>query len=118
MGEHTPLRLVHQFFVHSAHRAIRPRSRSNKDQNTAVDTLTRQEESGQVPHYRVFGMTARILVDAARIAFAREPEFAHNSHFGDEEMISKLRRLGRLRDERRPGEELTREMMERAAKLS
>lgn len=118
-GKPTPRnRIVHQFFVRSANHAIKPRSTSNKAQNAAVDTLTQQEESGQVQHYRVFGMTARIIVDAARVAFAREPEFEHNSHFGDEEMIAKLRRLGRLSEVRRPGDELTREMMERAAKLS
>lgn len=113
-----PSGIVHQFFVRSANHAIKPRSPGNKAQNAAIDTLTQQEESGRVQHYRVFGMTARIIVDAARVAFAREPEFEHNSHFGDEEMIAKLRRLGRLSEVRRPGDELTREMMERAAKLS
>ncbi|KAJ5377308.1 NUDIX domain protein [Penicillium cataractarum] len=113
-----PSGIVHQFFVRSANHAIKPRSTGNKAQNAAVDRLTQQEESGQVQHYRVFGMTARIIVDAARVAFAREPEFEHNSHFGDEEMIAKLRRLGRLSEVRRPGDELTRETMERAAKLS
>jgi hypothetical protein len=48
--------------------------------------------------FRVFGMTARILVDAARVAFAREPEFEHNSHFGDEDMIGMLVKQGRLGD--------------------
>jgi len=48
--------------------------------------------------FRVFGMTARILVDAARVAFGREPEFEHNSHFGDEEMIRELVKQGKLRD--------------------
>ncbi|CEJ57341.1 Putative NUDIX domain protein [Penicillium brasilianum] len=109
---------MHQFFVRSANHAIKPRSPGNEAQNAAVDRLSQQESSGQVQHYRVFGMTARILVDAARVAFAREPEFEHNSHFGDEEMIAKLRRLGRLSEVRRPGDELTRETMERAAKLS
>lgn len=46
--------------------------------------------------YRIFGMTARIIVDAARVAYAQEPEFEHNSHFGDEEMI--VRQLGRLQE--------------------
>ncbi|KAJ5886868.1 uncharacterized protein N7473_009542 [Penicillium subrubescens] len=110
--------VMHQFFVHSTNHAIKPHSPNNKAQNAAVDKLTHQEETGQVQHYRVFGMTARIIVDAARVAFAREPEFEHNSHFGDEEMINNLRRLGRLSQVRRPGDELTREMMERAAKLS
>ncbi|KAJ5816741.1 hypothetical protein N7447_008974 [Penicillium robsamsonii] len=46
--------------------------------------------------YRIFGMTARIIVDAARVAYAQEPEFEHNSHFGDEEMIAKLCQSGQL----------------------
>ncbi|KAJ5153380.1 uncharacterized protein N7482_009858 [Penicillium canariense] len=109
---------MHQFFVRAHNHAIRPRSPDNPAQNAAVDALTQQEESGVVQNYRVFGMTARIIVDAARVAFAREPEFEHNSHFGDEAMIAKLRRLGRLSAVRRPGDELTRETMEKAAKLS
>jgi hypothetical protein len=44
--------------------------------------------------FRVFGMTARILVDAARIAFGREPKFEHNDHLGDEDMIGMLVRGG------------------------
>ncbi|KAJ5124788.1 uncharacterized protein N7515_008613 [Penicillium bovifimosum] len=80
---------VHQFFVH---------------QNDQI--------------YRIFGMTARIIVDAARVAYAREPEFEHNSHFGDEEMIAKLRRMGRLSAVRKASDELTRETMQKAAKLS
>lgn len=68
--------------------------------------------------YRIFGMTARIIVDAARVAYAQEPEFEHNSHFGDEEMIVKLRRLGRLSAVRNASDQLTRETMEKASKLS
>ncbi|KAI7502549.1 hypothetical protein KC367_g2107 [Hortaea werneckii] len=64
--------------------------------------------------YRVFGMTARILVDCARVAYAAEPSFEHNSHFGDEEMIERLLGIGRLAPKKREGEVLTREVMERA----
>lgn len=70
----------------------------------------------QPPRYRVFGMTARILVDCARVAYAAEPEFEHNSHFGDEEMIARLIQIGRLGPKRTEGEVLTREVMERARK--
>ena len=63
-------------------------------------------------------MTARMVVDVARVAYGEEPEFDHNSHFGDEEMIARLRKMGRLSAERRPSDELTREDMQRAAKLS
>lgn len=46
--------------------------------------------------FRVFGMTARILVDAARLAFGEEPQFECNSHHGDEELIARLLLAGRL----------------------
>jgi 8-oxo-dGTP pyrophosphatase MutT (NUDIX family) len=66
------------------------------------------------PRYRVFGMTARILVDAARVAYGEEPQFEHNSHFGDEEMIERLIRIGRLSEEKKEGEMLTKEVMKEA----
>lgn len=67
--------------------------------------------------FRVFGMTARILVDAARVAYGEEPEFEHNSHFGDEEMIGRLLKIGRLSEIRKKGEELTREVLREASKI-
>lgn len=66
------------------------------------------------PRYRVFGMTARILVDAARVAYGEEPQFEHNSHFGDEEMIERLIRIGRMSEEKKEGEMLTKEVMKEA----
>lgn len=66
------------------------------------------------PRYRVFGMTARILVDAARVAYGEEPEFEHNSHFGDEDMIARLLKIGRLSQERKQGVILTRDVMKKA----
>lgn len=74
-----------------------------------------EEESGTLERYRVFGMTARILVDAARVAYGQEPEFEHNSHFGDEEMIQRLKAIGRLSPIRKPGDELTAEIMRKAS---
>jgi len=57
------------------------------------------------------------------VAYGREPEFEHNSHFGDEDMITRLMRIGRLSAEKKKGEILTRDVMvkakkEGAAKLS
>lgn len=49
-------------------------------------------------------MTARILVDAARVAYGREPDFEHNSHFGDEDMIGRLVREGMLGDRVKRGD--------------
>lgn len=108
---------MHQFFVRPKNRAIKPRS-GNRQQNQAAETLSAQEQAGTVQRYRVFGMTARMIVDAARVAYNQEPEFEHNSHFGDEGMIAKLRRMGRLSAIRRPSDELDRATMEKAAKLS
>ncbi|KAH7025541.1 hypothetical protein B0J12DRAFT_705047 [Macrophomina phaseolina] len=67
--------------------------------------------------FRVFGMTARILVDAARVAYDEDPEFEHNSHFGDEDMIARLLKMGRLSAERKKGDVITREVLREAAKL-
>ncbi|KAI9828729.1 MAG: hypothetical protein M1832_001834 [Thelocarpon impressellum] len=49
-----------------------------------------------VERHRVFGMTARILVDGARVAYAEPPAFAHLPHLGDEELLRKLSGMGRL----------------------
>lgn len=68
------------------------------------------------PRYRVFGMTARILVDCARVAYGEEPEYEHNSHFGDEDMIARLLKIGRLSPTRVEGQSLTRDVMMEAAR--
>lgn len=109
---------MHQFFVRTSDGSVvKPRSRT-RSQQLAADQLEEREKTGHVTQYRVFGMTARIIVDAARVAYAQEPEFEHNSHFGDEHMIANLRKMGRLAAVRERDEELTRETMEKAAKLS
>jgi len=87
-----------------------------RDLPAPVSAARQAKES--MKRFRVFGMTARILVDAARVAFDELPEFEHNSHFGDEEMIGRLLRIGRLGAIRKPDDELTREDLAAAAKLS
>jgi hypothetical protein len=109
---------VHQFFVPIREGAVVKPRRKTGEQQRAVARLEEQERTGEAQRYRVFGMTARILVDAARVAYGQEPEFEHNSHFGDEDMIGRLRRMGRLRAERRASDQLTRDTMEKAAKLA
>ncbi|KAL4775134.1 hypothetical protein BDW60DRAFT_204406 [Aspergillus nidulans var. acristatus] len=98
---------MHQFFVPvNPEKVVKPRPHHAR-QAEAVHDLEEQESKQQQSHqsqgrsdsvtrYRVFGMTARILVDAARIAYSTEPEFEHNRHSGDEELIARLRRRGRL----------------------
>ncbi|PLB38353.1 NUDIX hydrolase [Aspergillus candidus] len=108
---------MHQFFVPiDPKTVVKPRS-SNQAQQEAASALEEKERSGAVTRYRVFGMTARILVDVARLAYAREPEFEHNSHFGDERLIAQLREMGRLSPARKRGDELTREDLEMASQV-
>ncbi|KAH1302356.1 hypothetical protein KXX12_005037, partial [Aspergillus fumigatus] len=109
---------MHQFFVPINSRSVvKPRS-SSRMQKQAAEELEEKENSGEVTRYRVFGMTARILVDVARVAYGEDPEFEHNSHFGDEAMIANLQKMGRLNAVRKPTDELTPETMQKAAKLS
>ncbi|KAE8352110.1 NUDIX hydrolase domain-like protein [Aspergillus coremiiformis] len=106
---------MHQFFV-----PIRPQSVviPRTRQNEADNTLESKEKPGIVTRYRVFGMTARMLVDIARIAYAEEPEFEYNSQIGDEHLIAQLLKMGRLSSFRKSGDILTREDVKKAAKLS
>ncbi|KAF9892880.1 hypothetical protein FE257_000469 [Aspergillus nanangensis] len=109
---------MHQFFVPISPQAVvKPRS-SNEEQRQAANALEEKERAGEITRYRVFGMTARMLVDVARVAYDQEPEFEHNSHFGDEPLIAQLRKMGRLSPIRRRGDELTRDDLLKAAKLS
>ncbi|KAJ4290675.1 8-oxo-dGTP diphosphatase [Collariella sp. IMI 366227] len=58
------------------------------------------------PHagrYKVWGMTARILVDAATVAYGEAPDFEHNRHFGDEGIIQALDKIGRMGEKKRQG---------------
>lgn len=111
---------MHQFFVPIRPEAVvKPRARTRSEHlKAAFSELEEKEKAGEVVRYRVWGMTARMLVDVARVAYDREPAFEHNSHLGDEEMIARLRRMGRLSPIRKSGDVLTREDMQKAAKLS
>lgn len=101
---------MHNFFVPVTNQSVTIPKRT-EGQRAAADHLQPLER------YRVFGMTARILVDAARLAYSKEPNFEHNSHFGDEDMIVRLQRIGRLGALRRSGDELTKDDLKRAANL-
>ena len=74
-----------------------------------------EEEPGR---YKVWGMTARMLVDAATVAYGEKPEFEHNRHFGDEGMIEALEVMGRLGEKRPQGSVLTDEDLKRARDVS
>ena len=99
---------------------VRSKDASAKSSSSLQPPLPRSFYAGgsdalAQPRYRVFGMTARILVDCARVAYGVEPEYEHNSHFGDEEMIQRLLSIGRLGPIKKEGEMLTRDVMMKAA---
>jgi coenzyme A diphosphatase NUDT7 len=48
--------------------------------------------------FRIFGLTAKILVETARIAFDREPQFEHDENIGDEDLISRYILEGKMGD--------------------
>ena len=68
----------------------------NKDDDP-LDRLSR---------YRVWGMTARILVDCARIAYGEEPEFDVNEHHGDEVLIGRMMLKWQAQQQKKDREEL------------
>ncbi|KAF6838470.1 NUDIX domain-containing protein [Colletotrichum musicola] len=51
--------------------------------------------------FKVWGLTAHMLVDAARVAYGREPEFECNRHYGDEEIILQAEKEGTLLTEKK-----------------
>ncbi|KAF8242349.1 hypothetical protein K440DRAFT_121856 [Wilcoxina mikolae CBS 423.85] len=68
-------------------------------------------ERNTLKKYRVWGMTARILVDLARIAYGRDPEFDFNTEMGDEPMIMELIESGQMEEKvKKPDPELETKM--------
>lgn len=85
---------VHNFYVPvNNQRVVKP---DNEDVATPIPdplengngTPAQGEKIEEVAErYRVWGMTAKILVEAASLAYARRPEFEHNEVWGDEKII-------------------------------
>lgn len=93
---------IHYFYVPVNHqRVTKPKEREG---GLASIAEALEEEEEDVGRYMVWGMTGRMLVDAARVAYGREPEFEHNKHFGDEVLIERLAGMGRLGEKKRKPE--------------
>lgn len=92
---------MHNFFVplrSTPERELRS-SRRILEQST-TKTSHSQERAGIVKRNRVFGMTARILVDTARVAYAEVPEIEHDHKVGDEDVIAVLKDTTRQLDDK------------------
>ncbi|KAF3055916.1 Peroxisomal coenzyme A diphosphatase 1, peroxisomal [Daldinia childiae] len=90
---------VHNFHVPVNNQKVTKPKVRDGGQAVLADVL--EEEEDALQRFLVWGLTARMLVDAARIAYEEEPEFEHNSHYGDEEIITFLDDAGRLPDKKR-----------------
>ncbi|EGZ77354.1 hypothetical protein NEUTE2DRAFT_78767 [Neurospora tetrasperma FGSC 2509] len=94
---------------------INPEDDEDLPPPTAALARGDEEESER---YKVWGMTARILVDAATVAYGEEPEFEHNSHFGDERMIMGLDKLGMLGEKTKKESVFTQEDLKKASEAA
>jgi 8-oxo-dGTP pyrophosphatase MutT (NUDIX family) len=64
---------------------------------------------GDDEYFRIFGLTASILVNAARMAYGRNPEFPCLEGTGEEEMIARMLQRGRLPETRSKGGRITKQ---------
>lgn len=46
--------------------------------------------------YSVWGLTSRVILDVARIAYGRPPEMDYGAQFGDEELLAALSEHGSM----------------------
>ncbi|KAK4234965.1 NUDIX hydrolase domain-like protein [Achaetomium macrosporum] len=121
---HDRLWRMHFFYVPVTNqRVVKPKVREgglaalseHEHEHSSSENENGSVESGR---YKVWGMTARILVDAATVAYGEPPEFEHNAHFGDEGVIEELARMGRLGEKKRQGSSVgsTKEELKRAVR--
>ncbi|TAQ89709.1 hypothetical protein B7494_g1978 [Chlorociboria aeruginascens] len=97
---------MHNFHVPIHNQKVtKPKVREG-GQAAIAEQLDEAEEEG-LKRYRVWGMTARMLVDAARVAYDEVPEFEHNTHIGDEAVIENLYKMHRLGEKVPGGPDLT-----------
>ncbi|KAI1390194.1 NUDIX hydrolase domain-like protein [Hypoxylon trugodes] len=90
---------VHNFHVPVNNQKVTKPKVRDGGQAALADEL--EEEEDTVQRFLVWGLTGRMLVDAARIAYNEEPEFEHNDHYGDEHIIAYLNDAGRLPEKKK-----------------
>jgi len=86
---------MHNFYVPINNQKVtKPKIREGS-QAAIAEHLEDEEDAGPT-RYKVWGMTARILIDAARISYGEDPDFEYLPNFGDERMIEKMEKMGHL----------------------
>ncbi|KAG5925909.1 hypothetical protein E4U53_003202 [Claviceps sorghi] len=87
---------VHNFHVPvNSQRVAKPRRASARGNLGEALEEQQQPEEGR---FKVWGMTGRLLVDAARVAYGEEPEMEHNETYGDYDIISRAEEEGVFRE--------------------
>ncbi|KAK6335954.1 hypothetical protein TWF730_003329 [Orbilia blumenaviensis] len=95
----------HQFNVYTSPVVVQRRDSTqvleDEAQAYATGTLDGKRRGGgtddrRMVKYKVWGMTARIVVDAARVAFGKNPDFEYVEKMGDDEVIELLQKQGKL----------------------
>ncbi|MCJ1306538.1 hypothetical protein MMC25_000181 [Agyrium rufum] len=86
-------------------------------QNFFVPAQNHTKTGGKLSdeRYRVWGMTARMLIDAARLAYGEEPDFPFSKEVGDEDVIRTWLRSGRMSSPRQPGDAFSNQDLDAAA---
>ncbi|RCI14621.1 hypothetical protein L249_6371 [Ophiocordyceps polyrhachis-furcata BCC 54312] len=93
---------VHNFYVPvNNQRVMRPRRRSSASSSGTGPRVAVSDDEGRFEgRLKVWGMTGRLLVDAARIAYDERPEMEHNDSYGDLDVIMTAVAEGALDDVR------------------
>ncbi|KKA28634.1 hypothetical protein TD95_001878 [Thielaviopsis punctulata] len=96
---------VHNFYVPITNQRVAkpPPSLLHPAHTQAGDPL--EEYPGR---YKVWGMTAKILTETARVAYARRPSMEHNEQLGDEDLAMRAADMGRFFDRQRRKKSLQR----------
>lgn len=82
---------IHNFYVPVNNQRVAKPRRTSAQGNMGEALEVQQEQEGR---FKVWGMTGRLLVDAARIAYGENPEIEHNDTYGDYDIILKAEEEG------------------------
>ena len=107
---------MHFFYV-PVHDQVVARPRVRAGGLAALAEHGDDDDDEPAGRFKVWGMTARMIVDAATVAYGEAPRFEHNSHFGDERIIEGLEKMGRLGEKKKPGSVLTADDLKEASKM-
>ncbi|KAG6107404.1 hypothetical protein E4U14_004167 [Claviceps sp. LM454 group G7] len=90
---------VHNFHVPVNNQRVAKPRKASAEGNLGETLQEVEQEQEQEGRFKVWGMTGRLLVDAARIAYGEEPELEHNESYGDYDIILRAEDEGVFQEE-------------------